>query len=498
MRRAALLAASVSVILSAAVAGVVATPADAAATVVAGTYVPLSTQSRVVDTRTGAGGNHKGALKAGRTIAVQVSGAGRVPSTGVGSVVVTVTAIGPTGTGGLVLYAGNRPATTNLRFSAGQRPVTNTAIVSLSSGRMHIANTATSGSVQVAVDVSGYYGSGAPSSSNPGVCHVLGTARRVTALELRAGASKRVAIGGHAGVPSGVGAAGVTLTVTGASRSGTILAHRPDEPKQNLPFVRFAAGQAVSSFSVVRLSGGKTTLVNTSSRSVRISVDVAGWYTIGFAQSAQAFQTVVQTRAVSTHIGGGASVTVKVAGRGGVPLHGVSAVLVTLHALSPTRTGGLQAWRAGVTRPKTTTVLQFRDGRSASNVALVPASSDGRIALHNTAKGRTGLALDVDGYVPATTLPDPAPTAAARYVRNIDGGSGDVATMQGEGLADAAAGYTFVLLDIGAQLNDGTGVALTVIDRRISYSNLTIAVNAYLDGFVSAGGAGVVALGTNN
>jgi hypothetical protein len=469
----------------------------AAATPPAGSYVSLGTQSRVVDTRTGAGGNHKGALKGGRTITVKVAGVGRVPSTGVGSVVVTVTAARPTGTGTLVLYGGTRPATTNLRFAAGQTPVTDTAVVPLASGRMRIANTAANGSVQVAVDVSGYYRSGTSSKRDPGIFHTLGTARRVVTLKPNGGASVQAAIGGHGGVPTGAGAAAVTLTVSRSTRAGTILGHRPDEPRQDLPLVRFAAGQAVSSFAVLRLSAGRATLVNTSSRAVRLAVDVAGWYPAGFAQTAQAFQTVVPTRVLRTDLGGRASAAVQVAGKGGVPLRNVSAVLVTLHALGPRRTGGLQAWRAGLPRPMSTTVLQFRDGRNASNVALVPVSSDGRIALHNTARGRTGLAVDVDGYVPATTVTPPGATATARYIRNItDSPTANTQTMHDEGVSDAS--FTFVLLDIGAQLNDGTGVALTVIDRRISYPNLTAAINAYLDGFASAGGHGVVALGTNN
>src|SRR5690349_3464664 len=92
-------------------------PAVAAAP--GGTYVALPVQSRVVDTRTGAGGNHKGAVGAGHSVAVKIAGVGQVPATGVGSVVLTLTAVHPTGTGGLLAYGGSRPATTNLQFMAG-------------------------------------------------------------------------------------------------------------------------------------------------------------------------------------------------------------------------------------------------------------------------------------------------------------------------------------------------------------------------------------------
>jgi hypothetical protein len=327
---------------------------------------------------------------------------------------------------------------------------------------------------------------------------MLGTARHVVTLKPHGDTSVTTGIGGHAGVPAGAGAAAVTLTVTDATRPGTILARRPDEPEQNLPLVRFAAGRPVSSFAVVRLSGGRATFVNTGPTAVHLAVDVAGWYTTGFAQTAQTFQTLLPTRVAATHLGGGATLNLKVAGRGGTPLRGVAAVLVTLHALSPGGTGGLQAWRAGLARPHSTTVLQFRTGQNASNVVLVPVSDDGRIALHNTAGARVGMAVDVDGYVPSSTLPDPATTATARYVRNISGAPSDAATMQAEGVADAAAGYTFVLLDIGAQANDRTGVVLSGGDTLLTYEELRTALAAYLTGFATGGHAGTVAIGTNN
>jgi hypothetical protein len=100
------------------VAGVVLTPAPpAAATTSGGTYVALPVQSRVVDTRTGAAGNHKGAVRGGHGITVTIAGRGAVPANGVASVMVTITVLSPTATGGIVGYVGTRPNTTNLRFT---------------------------------------------------------------------------------------------------------------------------------------------------------------------------------------------------------------------------------------------------------------------------------------------------------------------------------------------------------------------------------------------
>jgi hypothetical protein len=299
-------------------------------------------------------------------------------------------------------------------------------------------------------------------------------------------------------VPAGAGAAAVTLTVSGAGHSGAILAHRPDEPRDNLPVARFTAHQPVSTFAVLRLSGGRATLVNTSSGRVHLTVDVAGWYVIGFAQSARTFQTLVPSRVYSARVGGNRTVRVQVAGKGGVPLSGVAAVLVEVHASGPARSGGVQAWRYGVRRPRSTTVLQFAAGRSASNEVLVPVSAGGRIALRNVSRGRTSLLVDVHGYVPSSTLTPPVSGSAARYVRTISGGASDATTMAAEGQADAAAHASFALLDIGAQANDRTGVVLSATTRKLTYGELVTALEGYMDGFASGGHTGTVAVGTNN
>ena len=389
---------------------------------------------------------------------------------------------------------------------AGQPAVTNTAVVPLSSGRMTIANVSSRGTVQVVVDVSGYYRSGSASAADPGVFHPLAAASRLVDTRTGAGGNHKGAlaagrgmaptIGGKSGVPVSAGAVAVTITVINPTRAGSIIAYRPDEPRQNFALTHFSAGQRASGFAVLRLSGGRVDLVNTSTGSVDVIVDVAGWYNIGFAQTANAFQTVVQSRAASTSAAASANVAVRAGGVGGVPLSGVAAVLATVHVAGPTRNGGLQAWKYGVARPGSTTVLQFKAGQTVSDVVLIPVSADGRFYLHNSSSGSTKIVVDIDGYVPATPLTPPTGTATARYIRTItDTASNDLSA---EGAADAAAGYSFVLLDIGAQLNDKTGVALTVSERRITYAHLVSAITTYLTGFATGGHTGRVAVGTNN
>jgi hypothetical protein len=479
---------------------VVAGPASAAST--GSTYVSLAVPHRAVDTRTGADGNHKGAVSAGRGIAPMIGGKGGVPSSA-SAVAVTISAVSPTASGGIVGYVGTRPATTNLQFTSGHS-ASDTAILPLSGGRLSLFNTASRGTVQMVVDVSGYYVAAA--AAGPGSFHTV-TPRRAVDTTTGAGGNHRGALGAdrgiapsfnlsNAGVPSTAGAVAVTITALNVKKAGSIIAYRPDEPKQNLALLHVVPGQRSSAFAVLRISGNRVSMVNMSGGTVDVQVDVSGYYDIGFAQAANAFQTVVQTRVrTGGAVAANTSVKIPIAGKGGIPLTNVAAALVTVHVLAPGRSGSLQVLRPDQTRPNGM-VLQFSAGQTTSNVVFAPVSG-GAIEIHNWSGGSLTLVVDTDGYVPSTAVSAPATTSTARYVRNItDSATANATVMTSEGTADA--GNAFVLLDIGAQLNDRTGVALSVIDRRITYENLVIALNTYLDAYAAHGGHGTVAVGTNN
>ncbi len=68
----------------------------ATATPVAGSYAPV-TPFRAVDTRTGAHGNHRGALLHGKSFTAKIGGIGNVPKR-IAAVAVTITALAPTAT----------------------------------------------------------------------------------------------------------------------------------------------------------------------------------------------------------------------------------------------------------------------------------------------------------------------------------------------------------------------------------------------------------------
>ncbi|MGA8726232.1 MAG: RHS repeat-associated core domain-containing protein [Acidimicrobiales bacterium] len=142
----------------------------------AGAFGSLS-PARVLDTRHGTGA--AGPVGAGRSIAVQVTGVGGVPASGVGAVVLNVTVTQPSSSGYLTVYPDGsaRQTTSNLNFSPGET-VPNLVVVPVGSdGKIDIYN-GSSGTVQILGDVSGYYLSGTPGldpSAIAGSLHAFST-----------------------------------------------------------------------------------------------------------------------------------------------------------------------------------------------------------------------------------------------------------------------------------------------------------------------------------
>lgn len=506
VRRLAVLASSLLVVAGTATATAVAEPVPQV-TDSAGTYVALPTPTRVVDTRTGAAGNHKGSVGAGHSIRPMIAGRGGLPSGGIGAVVATVTVYAPTGAGSLVVDATRVTGPASLAFARGQT-VSNTVTTPLSGGHLMITNAAHHGRVQIAVDVAGYYRAGSPVTTAGGFVPVA--TRRVVDTRTGAGGNRKGAlshghgstatIAGHGGVPSsGVGAVAVNITVLDPTRTGTLLVWAYGQPQPSLPAVRFTAGRAVTAFDVVPLGSGKIKIFDAGSAgSVQVLVDVRGYYRSGPAQSVGAYQPLpTASRVYARTVGARHTVSIATGGHGGVPVAHLSAVLVALHAVAPSRSGALQAWRAGAKQPRGVTV-EFGAGHSMAGVALVPVSGGGHFDLRNSARTGTRVDIDVLGYVPANAIIAPA-TSVGRYVRDL-GGSNDVATMTAQGAADARIGSRFVLLEVGAQANDKKGVVLSGTNVEISYAHLVTALDGYLAGYAAHQRVSnaTIAVGTNN
>ncbi|GAA4256973.1 hypothetical protein [Dactylosporangium darangshiense] len=120
-----------------------------------GTYFPLS-PSRILDTREG-NGAPKAPLGPNQTLHLQVTGRGGVPTTGASTVVLNVTATGPSSSGYLTVFPTGveRPTASNLNFTPGWTGANAVTVPLGTNGQVDIFNPA--GNVSVIVDVVGYY-----------------------------------------------------------------------------------------------------------------------------------------------------------------------------------------------------------------------------------------------------------------------------------------------------------------------------------------------------
>ncbi|WP_280716600.1 PKD domain-containing protein [Kitasatospora sp. MAP5-34] len=116
-------------------------------------------------------------------------------------------------------------------------------------------------------------------------------------------------------------------------------------------------------------------------------------------------------------VGAGGVVRLKVAGVGGVPADGVTAVTLNLTGTGATADTWVGAYPDGSPLP-TASTLNFGPGRTEPNLVTVPVSADGYVDLYNHS-GSVDLVADVEGYY-STTATNGAFVTANAPTRVLD------------------------------------------------------------------------------
>ncbi|WP_396643003.1 hypothetical protein, partial [Microbacterium sp.] len=176
--------------------------------------------------------------------------------------------------------------------------------------------------------------------------------------------------------------------------------------------VNFTGGQTIANLATVKLgSDGRIRVTNNSPGSVHLLADIAGYYVAGddvagAPEAAGGFVSVSPSRILDTRTGNGAlraavagfgSVDVQVTGRAGVPVSGVTAVVVNVTVAGASTGGFLTVYPSGVDQP-TASNVNFTGGQTIANLATVKLGSDGRIRVTNNSPGSVHLLADIAGY----------------------------------------------------------------------------------------------------
>jgi hypothetical protein len=229
-----------------------------------------------------------------------------------------------------------------------------------------------------------------------------GTGTKARPVASHAAVSLKVT--GVAGVPAtGVSAVLLSLTAVRPSRSGTVIAYADGTARPHVTDLSFSAGQASSDQVVVPVRHGRITLYNDSAGRTGLVGVLSGYFTT--AGTHGLLTTVTPTRILNTRTGLRAprarlrarrTLRLTVAGAGGVPKTGVSAVELTVAVRDPQRSGTLTAFADGRTRPGAGQ-LAFSAGQTAAGLVTVPLRN-GKVDLYNDSSGPVDLTVDVTGY----------------------------------------------------------------------------------------------------
>ena len=374
-----------------------------------GRFNPL-TPARILDTRTGTGGI-TGTVGPAATVNVQVSGQGGVPATGAVAVVMNVTVTSPSAASFLTLFptGSPKPLASTLNFAAG-KTIPNLAVVGLGTdGKVAVFNNA--GSTHVIIDVAGWYSG--TSAGTDGRYQALNSPARL--LDTRTGAGTRlgpnasldVPVAGAGGVPAtGVAAAVVNIAVTGTTTGSFLTAYPKGEPQPLAANLNWVAGETVSNRAIVKVGTDGAIRLYNSGGLTHVIVDVVGWFTdASVAGTTGMFISLPPTRVLDTRNGtggitglrlAGSTVDVQIAGQGGVPPTGVSAVVLNAIDVGAAGGGWLTIFPAGTARPLVAD-LNYASGETRANLVVVKLGTGGKVSLFTSATSH--IVFDVAGYI---------------------------------------------------------------------------------------------------
>ncbi len=352
------------------------------------------TPTRLADTRTGLGASRS--QVAGRTeISVQVAGRAGLPSAGVQSVVLNVTAVKPQWAGYLTVrpVSGSRPLSSNVNY-AKDRTVANQVIAKVGSdGKVRVYSSADS---DVVVDVAGYYTSTQMMSTlTPARLLDTRSGLGASARPVSAGSRVDLSVAGRGGVPSNAAAVVLNVTAVTPSRAGHATVWPAGTSQPATSNLNYAAGDTIAGLVVAKVGAGGKVSIGTSAGSDLIA-DVLGWIPSTSDLVVGTPARLLDTRTSAPgRVAAGSSIAVKVTGRAGVP-SSVKAVWLNIVMVDPSSAGAGTLYPSGTTRPGTSNV-NFLGGQTVANSVLAKVGADGYVRLYTTST--SDLVVDVAGYV---------------------------------------------------------------------------------------------------
>ncbi len=164
-------------------------------------------------------------------------------------------------------------------------------------------------------------------------------------------------------------------------------------------------------------------------------------------------------RAGQDPVPAGGSVDLVVAGRGGVPSDGVSAVVLNVTATAATAAGYVTVWPTGVVRPTASSLNVERVGETIASLVTVPVGVNGDVSLFTQSGGH--LVADVMGYY--------GPTGLTR--------AGRLTTIEPQRVVDTRSGLGVGGTTTRPGANETLSVRMTGVDRSVPTTASAVVLN---------------------
>jgi hypothetical protein len=373
-------------------------------------FTPVSPQ-RLLDTRNGIGG---AAAKLGANETRSLT----FPA-GVSAVALNITGTNSSDLSFLKVFpgGGSSPEVSNVNLVPG-KDVSNSTVVRVGTGGVVTLQNGP-GTTDAIVDIVGTY-----QATTGDVITSLAPVRLVDSrtglggvtTPLAAGESRAFDIRGLSGGSVPADATGVVLnvTATNASTGGFFTVYPSDlgavPGTSNVNFQ--AGGRATPGLVFTELSADGRVSVFNGLGTADVIIDLFGYFapTAGGGSNgllapvtpARLLDTRNATTIDGQFVNGGplgADVSLKVAGRGGVPATGATTVVLNVTVNQPTAQGFLTVWPEGAM--PTVSNLNFEGGQTVANLVAVKVGADGNVRFHADAGNLTGnvqVIADVVGY----------------------------------------------------------------------------------------------------
>lgn len=234
---------------------------------------------------------------------------------------------------------------------------------------------------------------------------------RAGTAPVAANGTVKLKVAGVGGVPAtGVTAVVVNVTAVSPTATGHLIAYPSGTTRPTSSNMNWLKGQIVPNLVTVPVGkDGSVDLFNAGGGTTHFIADVSGYFTTeagGSTYVPKGPARVLDTRngtgrPGTAPVAGKGTVSLQIAGAGGVPATGATAVVLNVTATAPTSTGHLISYPSGASRP-TASNINWLKGETRPNMVVLPIGADGKVNLYNAGLGTVHFIADVFGYYTAT------------------------------------------------------------------------------------------------